>query len=693
VERVLHRLFALPRPYKRSLQLLADTVLIVLSFMLALLLRTEDPALLARGDVWAAPVLAVPVCLIVFYRLGFYRQVVRAMGGQALLSIIAGVAISAITLVATASLVGLRVPMTVPAIYAFIAFCTVGGIRFLLRAIYARTVNRNKTRVVIYGAGQSGRQLRSVLLSGADYVPVAFVDDAPDLHGQQVGGLLVFPPRELDQLVRDYGVEVVLIAIPSISRQARASLVARLQHLPVRVTIMPDTTEMVMGPKAGAPIREVTVEDLLGRDPVPPDAALMGLTITGRVVMVTGAGGSIGSELCRQILAQRPAALLLVEISEFALYTIEAELRRRMAATGDAARIVPLLGSVADGDRMASILKAFAVGTIFHAAAYKHMPLVEQNMVEGISNNVFGTLTIARAAVAAGVENFILVSTDKAVRPTNVMGASKRLAELVCQGLARLPGRTRFAIVRFGNVLGSSGSVIPLFREQIAAGGPVTVTHPEVARYFMTVTEAAQLVIQAGGLARGGEIFALDMGQPVRIVDLARHMIRLSGYVPLAPGETSAEAQARPQDVIRIVYTGMRTGEKLVEELIADGDAMPTAHPRILSIAEASLPWDQLWRTIDRLREACRAGDLVRVRRILATAPTGYRPAATIVDPTWREVAEPNPAAAAEPAPERAPAEPILVEVPEAANAPGMPPFRDRPAAVAPPVRPLAAGS
>jgi FlaA1/EpsC-like NDP-sugar epimerase len=686
------RLFELPRPYKRSLQLFADTVMIIFSFATAMLLRTEDWGVLAVPRVWIAPIMAVPVCLLVFYRLGFYRQVVRAMSGQALLTLVQGVAISTIAVVASAYLVGLPLPGTVPIIHALIAFCTVGGIRFTLRAIYSRTVHRDKTRVIIYGAGQSGRQLASSLLSGNDHAPVAFVDDSPELHGTQIGGLRVFSPSRLDELIREYNARVVLLAIPSISRSARAAIVARLEQLPVRVQIMPGTADMVSGRAATAEIREVMVEDVLGRDPVPPSRPLMAMTTTGKSVMVTGAGGSIGSELCRQILREGPRVVVLLERSEYALYKIDEELRALAAAERPDVRIVPLLGSVGDTDRVTTILRHFAVDTIYHAAAYKHMPIVEQNMVEGLSNNVFGTLNLARAAVAAGVASFILVSTDKAVRPTNIMGASKRMAELICQALEACSPRTRFSIVRFGNVLGSSGSVIPRFRKQIAQGGPVTVTHPEIARYFMTVSEAAQLVIQAAGLAKGGDVFVLDMGQPVKIVDLAQRMIRLSGYVPQIVTDRARLAQPRPADVIPIIFTQMRPGEKLVEELLTNGSAAETAHPRILTTVEPSLPWDRLVRVLDRLQEACRADDLPRIRAILASAPTGYVPAERIVDLTWTDVGMMGeaPVRTAERAAADALADRIAerlaeamprVEVPAPANTPTMPPRRERPAA------------
>ncbi len=635
----LSRLFELPRTWKRLIQLTADTLLIVFSYVTALVLATESVAVLGGWRVWAAPAAAAFFSLLVFYRLGFYRQVVRALGGQALLSLVEGVGVSAIFVSVSALLFGAPASLALAIIYSLIAFCTVGGVRFLLRAIYWRTRQRAKTRVIIYGAGQSGRELLSSLQSGPDYAPVCFIDDARELHGQQIGGMTVYSPARLPALIHEFNARVVLLAMPSLKRAERAAIVARIEHLPVRVQIMPGIGDMVEGrgnPESPKGIREVTVEDLLGRDPIDPDPALMAPTLAGKSVMVTGAGGSIGSELCRQILRQRPRMLVLLELSEFALYQIDDELKGAAAAAG--VRVVPLLGSAGDTDRVASILRQFGVETIYHAAAYKHMPIVEQNIVEGLSNNLFGTLSIARAAVAAGVQNFILISTDKAVRPTNIMGASKRMAELICQALGAEAGRTRFCIVRFGNVLGSSGSVIPRFRRMIEAGGPVAVTHPDIARYFMTVTEAAQLVIQAGGMARGGDVFVLDMGQPVRIVDLAQRMIRLSGYVPVIARSADEAAALKGGDRIPIVFTEMRPGEKLVEELLTSGHAMPTRHPRILTTMEDAWPWERLVRILDHLREACRAEDLPRVRALLARAPTGYRPSDPIVDLTWTDL-------------------------------------------------------
>lgn len=643
----LRALFDMPRTHKRILQVLADTILLSASFALAMFLRTESLAFLTLGKVWAALVAALPVTLIIFVKLGFYRAVIRYMGLRALITIVNGVVASALAVSAMIVWLDLPIPPAVPVIYAVLAMCTVGGVRFALRAIYQRTHSRDKTRVIIYGAGQSGRQTVHSMGQGLEHTAVAFVDDNPDLWGSQIAGLRVFSPSELERLLRDYGAKVLLLAMPSVSRAVRAQILKRLEHLPVRVQTIPGMAELVTGKHKVNEITEVSVEDLLGRDPVPPDAALMAANIRDKSVMVTGAGGSIGAELCRQILHQRPRVLVLFEQSEYALFEIGQELSATRKAEGLDVRIVQVLGTVRDRARMEKLMRSHGVQTIYHAAAYKHVPMVEDNAVQGLANNLFGTLSCAQAALAAGVESFTLISTDKAVRPTNVMGASKRLAELVCQALAHGGGRTRFSMVRFGNVLGSSGSVIPLFRRQIAAGGPVTVTHREIMRYFMTITEASQLVIQASALAhgdKGGNVFLLDMGEPVKIAELAERMIRLSGFTPVIEGDPAARKTAAVADVIPIAFTAPRRGEKLFEELFIGTVSEPTRHPRILTASETSLDWQRLAPLIAELQAACDADDEAELRRLLADAPIGFAPRRAGQPPRREPVAAVTPA-------------------------------------------------
>ena len=633
---VLRPLFRLPRRQKRLLQLVADSLLITVSFLLAMLLRLDSWAFVTQPGVWWVLPVVIPVSLAIFIRLGFYRAVIRYMSFKAVKTVAAGVGASALALLMVNYLFQLPVPRSVPFIYAMLALLTVGGVRFALRGLYLSNQLRYKTRVVIYGAGAAGRQLVQSLRHGTEYEAVGFVDDAPNLEGAFIQGMKVYAPAELTRVVKDYGVEKVLLAIPSATRARRREILERLEPLDVPVQTIPGMADVVAGRASINDLRDVAVEDLLGRDPVPADASLMGANITGKVVMVTGAGGSIGSELCRQILRQRPLQLLLLERSEFSLYHIEQDLEQIAREEKIDCTVRALLGSVQHRNRVEKIMTAFRVQTVYHAAAYKHVPMVEHNVVEGLRNNVMGTLETARAAVKAGVESFVLVSTDKAVRPTNVMGASKRLAALVCQGLAKTQNATCFSMVRFGNVLGSSGSVVPLFRRQIAAGGPVTVTDPEITRYFMTIPEAAQLVIQAGAMARGGDVFVLDMGEPVKIAELAGHLIRLSGLEPRYPGSDDAELA---DGDIEIRYTGLRPGEKLYEELLIGERVEATGHPRIMTASEIALEWDSMDGLLETLFDACLTFDAPRIREMLVQAPLGYQPQSEPVDLVWEQQA------------------------------------------------------
>ncbi|WP_245964180.1 polysaccharide biosynthesis protein [Roseovarius spongiae] len=614
---------------------MADSAILVFSFLLAMFLRLEGDDYLTHGGVWLAIGLTVPVSLLIFVRLGFYRAVIRYISMRAVRAIMIGVFASAVILFAVSQLLSLPVPRSVPAIYGLTALCLIGGTRMVMRRLFRNSAGAKRIPVIIYGAGDSGRQLLSSLEQGPEYRVVAFVDDAVELQGTDIGGTRVHAPGTVADLIERHGIETILLAVPSASRAERRVIVERLEMLPVRVQTIPGIADIVSGKAKVNELRDVAIEDLLGRDPVPALQALMASNIRGKVVMVTGAGGSIGSELCRQILRQSPAQLVLWELSELALYTLDMELRETAEAEGIDVPIVPLIGSVQNPGRMSAALERFGVQTIYHAAAYKHVPLVEQNVVEGLRNNVFGTKVVADAAIDARVEAFILVSTDKAVRPTNIMGASKRLAELVCQAAAERQSATTFSMVRFGNVLGSSGSVIPRFRKQIERGGPVTVTDPEITRYFMTIPEAAQLVIQAGGMASGGDVFVLDMGEPIRIADLADRIVRLCGLRPYRVIE-GADAQTDPPDGdIAITFTGLRPGEKLYEELLIGAESAATLHPRIMTAHEATLAPAALDALLDRLLAACQTYDIAALRRLIAEAPTGYEPDARIVDLLW----------------------------------------------------------
>lgn len=634
-EFVLNYLFGLSRSSKRLVVCLVDTVLLTVSFILAMALRLDSFSFAFNLESWIAFGLTVPLTVFILAWVGVYRAVVRHVSDKTLGTLAAGIFLSAAILLAIAQGLDLFLPRSVPIIYFLIALFLLAGARFGMSGLYRQSRSRPKMPVLIYGAGISGRQLLASLRHGGDYAPVGFIDDARELHGREIGGLRVFAPARIPGLVAAHDIESILLAIPSATRLQRKAILERLEPLGIRVQTIPGMADIVAGRANVSEIREVSVEDLLGRDLIPPSQVLMEANIRGKVVMVTGAGGSIGSELCRQIIRQQPVHLLLVEVSEFALYQIDQELRRILTADRLSVEVVPLLCSVLDLSRLEDAIRYFKVDTIFHAAAYKHVPLVEQNAVEGVRNNVFGTLTVARAAVDAGVKAFVLISTDKAVRPTNVMGASKRIAEFICQSMGGRGG-TVFSIVRFGNVLGSSGSVIPLFRRQIEAGGPITVTHPDITRYFMAIPEAAQLVIQAGAMARGGEVFILDMGEPVRIVDLAIRMARLSGLKAILTGPF-ADQDGGGQGDIEIRFTELRPGEKLFEELLVDARSMPTAHPRILTAMEAALGEAELDVILQRLESACNDHDVLSIRDVLYQAPTGYTPADTIADLLWQQ--------------------------------------------------------
>jgi FlaA1/EpsC-like NDP-sugar epimerase len=624
---ILNRLFRLPRRKKLFIELSVDAILLSMSFFTAYWLRLETWEALSSGAIWGLWLVAMPLSLAIFTRLGFYRSVIRYMSIKALQSLLIGIASSALLLFLGANLLSVFLPRSACLIYAMLAFISVGGVRFVLRTIHMRSLMRYKTRVIIYGAGAAGSQLVSTLRQGSEYTPIAFIDDWRGMHNTLVEGLKVYGPGSLTNLVNNYGAKRILLAIPSATRARRQEILRMLEPLQIPVQTLPSMEDVIAGRARLNEIRDVTVEDLLGRDPVPPDQELLDANIRDKVVMVTGAGGSIGSELCRQVLQQKPRQLLLLEFSEYSLYAIERELQQLVNEHQLPVTVKALLGSVQDRQRLDSVMRTFKVNTIYHAAAYKHVPMVEHNSIQGILNNVFGTLATAHAAIQCGVETFVLVSTDKAVRPTNVMGTTKRLAELVCQALAADQPHTRFTMVRFGNVLGSSGSVVPLFHEQIARGGPVTVTHPDVTRYFMTIPEASQLVIQAGAMGNGGDVFVLDMGTPVKISDLASEMIRLSGL--------EVRNETNPDGDIEIRYTGLRHGEKLYEELLIGENVSETAHPRIMSAKEDYWPWARLECYLQELGQAIHARQHDVIRELLLSAPAGYAPRDEITDLEW----------------------------------------------------------
>ena len=604
-----------------------DAAAIALALWAALAWRLETlrPPLFydLGGAHWL--ILLIILTLGVGYWMGLYRSVTRYMGRELVVMTSQVVIVSVLLLTALIFLSESRLPRSVLFLYPFILGLIILGGRWSARD-YLTGSNSHRslgTAAAIYGAGAAGFQLSLQLDKHPELKVVCFLDEDPSLQGTRINGLPVYAPRELPMLIKQLELSDILLALPNISRPQRKQIMDDLEPHALRVYTVPTLEDITSGRARLEDIREVELEDLLGRDPVPPIQALLTACITQKVVMVTGAGGSIGSELCRQIVKLHPKNLLLVDSSEFALFEIENELNAfEVGKQPD--RIISLLGNVQDQDYMQRIFQRYGVQTIYHAAAYKHVPLVEHNVIEGVRNNIFGTYALAQAAQRAGVENFVLISTDKAVRPTNVMGATKRFAELILQAMASQSPKTCFTMVRFGNVLGSSGSVVPLFRSQIRSGGPVTLTHPEITRFFMTIPEAAQLVIQAGAMGHGGDVFVLDMGEPVKILDLARRMIRLMGL--------SVQSIDEPDGEIAIEYTGLRPGEKLYEELLIGDEVQPTQHAKIMRALESSLDPATLARFINAFDTAVRTHDAEQLRTLLSEAVHGYTTAYPLVD-------------------------------------------------------------
>jgi FlaA1/EpsC-like NDP-sugar epimerase len=596
---------------RRVLLIAADALFIPLAVWLSFWLRLAHPfnANFIQS-LWMLPA-ALLIGLPLYAYTGQYQGLTRYVGSLALYRLAGRNGL----LVLLLALVGVMLRLPLPPRSSWLLLWllltgSTGAVRFALRDLLLSLQNKPRhalIRVAVYGAGAAGVQLAAALRHAGSHSVELFLDDAPRLWSRDINGILIQPPQILSERLAD--VDQVLLAIPSLSRSRRRRIVDDLQPLGIPVLQVPSMEEITSGSTRIDSLRPIAIEELLGRDAVPPDPRLLGPGIAGQVVLVSGAGGSIGAELCRQTLALRPRRLVLLERSEPSLYAIDQELRRSLPA---GVELVAVLGSVADRELVGRVLQEQAVQVVFHAAAYKHVPLVQANPLAGLANNVLGTLVLARAAARSGVASFTLISTDKAVRPTNVMGASKRAAELVIQALAQelAADPIRLAMVRFGNVLGSSGSVVPLFREQIANGGPITLTHPEIIRYFMTIPEAAQLVLQAAVLARGGDLFLLDMGDPVRILDLAKQMVRLSGL--------SLRDAQHPHGDIEIVCTGLRPGEKLYEELLIDAESEPTPHPLIYRATERAIPPEQLWSQIEAMEAAIRRQDAEAALNVLA---------------------------------------------------------------------------
>lgn len=651
------QLLRLPRKYKRILQVVTDVFLVWFALWLAFVVRIgfdemTNPFVLHTWLFFTAPIVTIPL----FIRFGMYRAVLRYFGNDALIAIIKAVSLSSLIIGVVVYWYSNHqnvIPRSIIFNYWWLSLIMIGGLRLALRqfflgdwftaAQHVPFTNRDDglPRVAIYGAGSAGNQLVAALRMGRLMRPVAFIDDDSTISDRVISGLQVYKPKHIQRMIDATGAQEVLLAIPSSTRGRRREILGFLEGFPLHVRSVPGFMDLASGRVKVDDIQEVDIADLLGRDPVPAQEELLEHCIQGHVVLVTGAGGSIGSELCRQILELKPIILILFEHSEYNLYSIMSELEARVLRDSLAVKLLPVLGSIRNQEKLVDVMKTWHVNTVYHAAAYKHVPMVEHNIAEGFLNNVIGTLNTAQAAIISNVANFVLISTDKAVRPTNVMGSTKRLAEMTLQALSReleptlfnaispVLNRTRFTMVRFGNVLGSSGSVIPLFHKQIKSGGPLTVTHPKITRYFMTIPEAAQLVIQAGSMGQGGDVFVLDMGEPVKITELAEKMIHLSGL--------SVRSEKKPLGDIAIEFTGLRPGEKLYEELLIGDNVDATQHPMIMSANEDHLPWSILKPRLADLLLAIENHDYVKVRQLLRETVSGYAPDGEIVDWSYQQ--------------------------------------------------------
>lgn len=627
---------SLPRSIKRGVVLVLDTTICLLTVWLAFYLRLGEFYPLTNAPFLPA-LISVVLALPIFIKSGLYRAIFRYSGLPAMVAVVRALLLYGIVYAGIFTFYGVEgVPRTIGIIQPILLLLLVGASRAAARVwlggLYHKKLRKAaSTQALIYGAGSAGRQLASAMVNSPGVHVVGFLDDDDRLHGNVLNGLPIHNPADLEEILSETTVTDVLLAIPSVSPKRRNEILNTLKPLKVAVRTLPDLSDIAIGKVSLSDIRELDIDDLLGREPVQPNQILLTKNSVNKVVLVTGAGGSIGSELCRQILALHPAKLLLIEQSEFSLYAIHQELEEKLKVKNveTTAVLIPLLASVQDEARMRQIMMTWRPDTVYHAAAYKHVPLVEHNPAEGIRNNVLGTLRAAQVAADQGVTDFVLISTDKAVRPTNIMGASKRLAEMVLQAMAEIHPSTKFSMVRFGNVLGSSGSVVPKFRKQIRDGGPITLTHPDITRYFMTIPEAAQLVIQAGAMAKGGDVFVLDMGQPVKIIDLAQRMVELSGL--------TVRSEHNPDGDIDIEITGLRPGEKLYEELLIGDNPKPTQHPRIMKANEGFLTWPELEVRLRSLIEAVANNDVYMIRQLMAVLVSGYQPSSDIVDWVFME--------------------------------------------------------
>lgn len=614
-----------PRHVKRLISIGYDVLAIIISFYLAYTLRMGELEINVDGALLMCLGLTLAISIFTFIRMGLYRAILRYMTQQAMVTIFTGILISSLAMAISAFFFQAFLPRSVPIIYVFTTLILIGLPRLVFRNVVNMITPKGNINVVIYGAGETGNNLANQLRLSGEFNPVAFVDDEKKLQGSVLSGLKVYPPQKLPNIIKEHSVRRILLALGNISHQDRVRIIRYLEPLLVQIQTIPPVTELIKGVARINELRNIQIEDLLGREPVAPDPLLLKKTVEQKIILVTGAGGSIGSELCRQILLLAPEKLILFERNEYNLYEIEKELNQIKLNNGNiAVEIVPLLGSINSEPHIDLVLKQFSVDTLFHAAAYKHVPIVEHNLIEGVKNNLLGTQVLAKAAMRQRVKNFVLISTDKAVRPTNVMGATKRLAEILLQQLSTEESSTVFSMVRFGNVLGSSGSVVPLFKEQIATGGPVTITHPDIVRYFMTISEAAQLVIQSTSIAKSGDLFVLDMGEPVKILDLVRDMALLSGR--------SIRDENNPEGDIELKIIGLRPGEKLYEELLIDNQCEGTQHPRILRARETSINKETFQEIMSKIVYCCEHYRHQELINIFESINIGFQPTQKISD-------------------------------------------------------------
>ena len=625
--------FIVGKDIKRTFfHMIFDVLALLCSFVMAIVLYGKMDSISSFDGLLVIGV-SVLAAIYVLVLNKFYRIIVRYITGQAIIPTSVAMFVSSLIAYFLSVFLDSGILFAEIFAYALFGFMSILGFRYIYRYIINRKSVKDEIRIVIYGAGEAGRQFLNSLNSATKYSAIAFVDDELELHGHSVGGVKVFDPKSMVWLVKQFNVDVVALVIPSISPVRRREILNNLESLDAEIRVVPGLAELMSKSVETSDAKPISIYDILGRVPVPPVQELISRPVKGKVVMVTGAGGSIGSEICRQIVKNQPLMLILFDLSEYSLYRIDQELAQYCSETNNKINIVPILGSVMDRLKVLSILKQFEVHTLFHAAAYKHVPLVEQNIVEGVKNNVFGTRAVVEASVEAGVRIVTIISTDKAVRPTNIMGASKRMAEFVCSSLVG-DHQTKISMVRFGNVLGSSGSVVPLFEKQILKGEPVTVTHPKITRYFMTVEEAAQLVIQTSSMALGGEVYLLDMGDPVKIVDLAISMIKLHGKTPFI---VDASNTTCPMEHVPIIFSGLRQGEKLYEELLVNNDAKKTHHPLIMSAVEAGPDRETITKYLKLLEKACFDNNVVDIKEILTISGTGLNHDENIIDYSLRQ--------------------------------------------------------